>query len=105
MPESAKTATNNTDQSKEPQMKKSLLAQVVAQELGTSSNSSENKKPAIPSFSWDFGKKKTDNASTTNGKDTASAPKTESSSGSGFIFGSRLADKVTNVSKFYILYC
>jgi hypothetical protein len=91
MPETANSLKSD-EQSKEPQtsLKKSLLAQVVAQELGTTPNTLENKKP-IPSFSWDFGKKKT---ADTNGKET-STNKVESSG--GFIFGSRLADKVTNV--------
>jgi hypothetical protein len=66
--------------------------------LGTTSNALENKKPTIPSFSWDFGKKKAEIKETTaNGKE---ASVKNDSAGEGFIFGSRLADKVTNVSFF-----
>lgn len=84
MPESTESSMN---------LKKSTLAQVVEKELG-SSTAAENKKPPVSSsFEWSFGKKK----DATNGKNaTTSTPKIEPSVG-GFVFGSRLSEKVTNV--------
>jgi hypothetical protein len=94
MSETAKTAEAEPSTS----LKKSLLAQVVAQEIKTSSANTENKTPSFTSFSWNFGKKQSD---PTNGKETP-ALKAEATPG-GFIFGSRLSEKVTNVS-LYIYY-